>query len=72
MLSCCAVPYRDDGVVPQWKAILDDDGRILIAIAFNNDMGDSWQHQDNPRYPQTDAAQGIQMGVNYAVYSLTH
>ena len=72
MLSCFGVPYRDDGAEPQWKAVLDDDGRILIAIAFNNDMGDSWQHQDNPRYPQTDAALGIQMGVNYAVYSLTH
>ncbi len=71
-LSGRGVPYRADGYDPQWKAILDDTGRVMIAISFNNDMGDSWQHQDNPRYPQQDAALGIQMGVNYAVYSLTH
>jgi len=71
-LSGRGVPYRADGHDPQWKAILDDSGRVMVAISFNNDMGDSWQHQDNPYYPQQDAAMGIQFGVNYAVYSLTH
>ena len=71
-LSGRGVPYRADGHVPQWKAVLDDNGRVMIAISFNNDMGDSWQHQDNPYYPQQDAAMGIQLGVNYAIYSLTH
>lgn len=71
-LSGRGVPYRADGYDPQWKAVLDDSGRVMVAISFNNDMGDSWQHQDNPRYPQQDAALGIQMGVNYAVYTLTH
>jgi len=73
-LSGYGVPYRGDasGATPQWRAILDDNGRVMIAISFNNDMGDSWQHQDNPRYPQQDAALGIQLGVNYAVYTLTH
>lgn len=66
------VPYRADGHDPQWKAILDDSGRVMVAISFNNDMGDSWQHQDNPYYPQQDATLGIQFGVNYAVYSMTH
>ena len=71
-LSFAGVPYRDNGAVPQWKAILDDAGRIMVAISFNNDMGDAWQHQDNPRYPQADAKMGIEFGVNYAIYSITH
>lgn len=73
-LSSRGVPYRggSDAALPQWKAILDDAGRIMVAISFNNDMGDSWQHQDNPAYPQSDAKMGIEFGVNYVIYSLTH
>jgi hypothetical protein len=71
-LSYAGVPYRNDGAAPHWKAILDDDGRIMVAISFNNDMGDAWQHQDNPNYPQSDAKMGIEFGINYVIYSITH
>ncbi len=73
-LSYRGVPYRGgpDAALPQWKAILDDAGRIMVAISFNNDMGDSWQHQDNPNYPQSDAKMGIEFGVNYVIYAITH
>jgi len=37
------VPYRDGGAVPYWGAILDDTGRVMVMITFNNDLGDSWQ-----------------------------
>jgi hypothetical protein len=66
------VPYRDDGAIPHWRAVLDDEGRVMIAIAFNNDLGDSWQLADEPEYPQEDSNLGLRMGVNYAVYALTH
>jgi hypothetical protein len=66
------VPYRADGATPYWRAILDDDGRVMVMIAFNNDMGDSWQWADDPDYPQAGAKLGMQMGVNFAVYALTH
>ena len=64
--------YRDDGSVPKWLAILDDDDRIMVAMSFNNDMGDSWQHADDPSYPQEDSHMGLRLGVNYVVYALTH
>jgi hypothetical protein len=66
------VPYRADGAVPHWRAIVDDTGRVMVMIAFNNDMGDSWQWADDPDYPQAGAKLGMQMGVNFAVYALTH
>lgn len=66
------VPYRADGVQPHWRAILDDNGRVMVAIAFNNDLGDSYQWADDPDYPQTGATLGMRMGVNFAVYALTH
>jgi hypothetical protein len=64
--------YRDDGSEPQWLAILDDDDRIMVAMSFNNDMGDSWQHADDPTYPQEDSHMGLRLGVNYVIYTMTH
>jgi hypothetical protein len=64
--------YRDDGDKPSWRAILDDDGRIMVAMSFNNDMGDSWQHADDPTYPQEDSYMGLRLGVNYVIYTMTH
>jgi hypothetical protein len=66
------LPYRDDGVDPHWRAILDDEGRVMMLMNFNNDMGDSWQWADVPEYPQEDSNLGIRLGVNYALYALTH
>ncbi len=65
--------YRNsDGGEPHWRAVRDDKGRIMIAINFNNDMGDSWQHADNPRYDEKWSALGIRLGVNYVTYAMTH
>lgn len=64
--------YRKDGVTPHWRAILDDNGRVMVAIAFNNDLGDSYQYADHPDYPAESAQLGLRMGVNFVVYALTH
>ncbi len=65
-------PYRADGVVPHWRAILDDKGRAMVVIAFNNDLGDSWQWADDPGYPERSASVGLKMSVNFAIYAMTH
>jgi len=64
--------YRKDGAIPHWRAILDDNQRVMVAIAFNNDLGDSYQWADDPFYPAEGAQLGLRMGVNFAVYALTH
>jgi hypothetical protein len=66
------VSYRADGADPHWRAVLDDEGRVMVAIAFNNDLGDSWQWADVAEYPQADSNLGIRLGINYALYALTH
>jgi hypothetical protein len=64
--------YRADGAEPHWRAIRDDQGRIMVAINFNNDFGDSWQLADDPRYPQKFSYLGIRLGINYVIYAMTH
>jgi hypothetical protein len=64
--------YRNDGSVPHWRAIYDDRNRMLVAMYFNSDVGDSWEWADDPNYPEEYATLGVQLGVNFVVYGLTH
>ena len=64
--------YRADGQVAHWQGIYDDHGRVMVAISFNSDIGDSWEWADDPHYPEKYSALGIRIGVNYVVYALTH
>jgi len=64
--------YRNDGSVPHWRAIYDDQGRAMVVMSFNSDIGDSWEWADEPHYPEKYSALGIRIGVNYVVYAMTH
>jgi len=60
------------GTIPHWRAILDDDERVMVAINFNMDMGDAWEHADDPWYPQPMTALAYRFALNYVIYSMTH
>jgi hypothetical protein len=64
--------YRNDGSVAHWRGIYDDHGRVMVAMTFNSDVGDSWEWADDPNYPEKYSALGIRIGVNYVIYSMTH
>ena len=64
--------YEKDGKVPHWRGIYDDKGRIMVAMCFNMDLGDSWEHADNPQYPERFSALGMRIAVNYVTYAMTH
>ena len=61
-----------DGFQARWRGIYDDKGRLVVAICHNMDLGDSWEHADNPEYPEKYSALGFRIGVNYIVYAMTH
>ena len=64
--------YRNDGAVPHWMGIFDDKKRLMVAIFFNSDVGDSWEWANDPSYPEKYSSLGIRLGVNYVVYALSH
>jgi hypothetical protein len=66
------VTYEHGGYEAKWRGIYDDKGRLMVAICHNMDLGDSWEHADNPQYPQEFSALGIRIGINYVVYAMTH
>jgi hypothetical protein len=61
-----------DGTPPHWRAIYDEKGRMLVAINFDMDVGDAWEHADLPEYPMEMTGLAYRFGINYIIYSMTH
>lgn len=64
--------FEKDGVNPHWRGIYDDKNRLMVAINFNMDIGDAWEHADHPDYPEPMTALAYRFGVNYVIYAMTH
>jgi len=60
------------GRIPRWRGVEDDHGRLMVLIAFNNDVADAWQWADDARYPAEKANLALRLGVNVTVYAMTH
>jgi len=43
--------WEKDGYNPMLRGIMDDDGRLLVAIVHNSDLGDAWEWAEDPYYP---------------------
>jgi hypothetical protein len=64
--------YEKDGFEPRWRGIYDDNGRVMVAMCHNMDLGDSWEWADDPRYPEKFSSMGMKIATNYVVYAMTH
>ena len=57
---------------PRILGIRDDRGRLMVVATYNSDLGDAWEHMDNPCYPETLSGQAYRMGINFIIYSMSH
>ena len=57
---------------PRWRGVEDDEGRLMVLIAYNNDVQDAWQWADDPRYPGELVNLALRLGANVAMYAMTH
>ena len=64
--------FERDGYDPECWGIFDDSKRLMVLINHNVDIGDSWEHAADPRYPPEFSRVGYKLGINYIVYALTH
>jgi hypothetical protein len=60
------------GTKPAWRAIYDDNDRMVVAANFNTDIGDAWEFADVPYYPEAMTTLAYRYGINYILYSMTH
>ena len=66
--------WEKGGFVAHLRTILDDDGRPMVFINWNTDMGDGWEWSNAVEYPEylKFTSMAYQMGINEIVYALTH
>jgi hypothetical protein len=67
-----AVTYQSDGYVPHVRGIFDADGRLMVVINWNTDLGDAWEWAEQPLYPVQFSTHAFEMGVNMILYAMTH
>ena len=66
------VTYEQDGYLPHWRGVYDDDHRLTVIINHDMDMGDAWENADNPEYPQPLTGIAYRFAINYLLYAMTH
>ena len=66
------ITWEQDGFVPECKGVWDDRGRLMIVINHNTDLGDAYEHADNPLYPSYFSGYAYRVAINFILYSLTH
>ena len=64
--------HERDGYDPYVKGIFDEDGRLMVIVNWNTDLGDAWEWAENPYYPLKYSTYAYQMGVNFIIYAMSH
>lgn len=64
--------WEKDGYTPHVRGISDKQGRLMVVINWNSDLGDAWEWAEDAHYPLRFSTYAYQMGVNYIIYSMSH
>jgi len=64
--------FEYQGFEAHWRGIYDDQGRVMVAICHNMDLGDAVEHSDTPTYPEEYSATAMRTFLNYIIYAMTH
>jgi len=65
---------QPDAKEVHYKGIFDEQGRMMVIICHNTDLGDGWEEEAyNPEYFQKYSEKlAYPMGINIIFYALTH
>ena len=55
-----------------WRALYDEGGRLMVIANHNMDIGDGWEHADDPDYPLPYTKAAYELGVNYVIWAMSH
>ena len=62
-----------DSAVPHARGIADAEGRLMVLITHNTDIGDAWEREgDDPTYFYTFSVEGYAFGINTLLYAMSH
>ena len=52
--------------------LFDDDGRLMMVVNFNTDLGDGLEHTNDAFYPTRYCNEAYKLVINYIVYAMSH
>jgi hypothetical protein len=52
--------------------VFDDEGRLMMVVNFNTDLGDGWEHTFDEFYPTRYCNAAYKIGINTIIYALSH
>ena len=63
-----------DTRTPHYRAITDDDGRIMVFICHNTDLGDGWEREGENQFyfEEFSVKKSYPLGINIVTYAMTH
>jgi len=62
-----------DSATPHARGVFDANGRLMVLMTHNTDLGDSWEEEaSNAQYFYEFSTKGYAFGINVLVYSMTH
>jgi len=69
--------YSRDGSdtsTPHYRAITDDEDRIMVFICHNTDLGDGWEREGEDRwyFEEFSVKKAYPLGINIVTYAMTH
>lgn len=64
--------HEYDGIIPRARGIFDDEGRLMVLINWNTDLGDGWEWADHPQYPLRFSTYAYEMGINFVIYGMSY
>lgn len=64
--------WERDGYEPTVRGIFDEEGRLMVIINWNTDIGDAWEWAESPYYPLRYSTYAIEVTVNTIVYAMSH
>ena len=64
---------RDDAQVPHYRALFDDNGRMMAIICHNTDLGDGWEEEaTSPEYfREFSEKSAYPLGINIIFFAMT-
>jgi len=66
------VTYEKGGVTPHYMGVENKDGRLMVFLTRNCDLGDAWEWINDPRYPARFGLMAYKIGMNVIVYAMSH
>jgi hypothetical protein len=63
---------RNDPCVATVKGIFNEEGRLMVVMTHNSDMGDAWEWAEQPTYPYERSNYAFSFAFNIIAYAMVY